>query len=58
MKVALCRTCIAYQPDSDGQGNGVCSVSGCSVCECLAGCIDWRYFRVWEQRPKNIFLKK
>ena len=39
MKVALCRTCIAYQPDSDGQGNGVCSVSGCTVCECAQG---WR----------------
>lgn len=47
MKVVLCRTCIAYQVDNSEQGNGFCSISGCAVCECAMGCIDWRYFRIW-----------
>lgn len=47
MKVALCRTCIAYQADHENPGFGVCAVSGCSVSECGEGCLDWRYYKIW-----------
>ena len=47
MKVALCRTCIAYTADGEMPGYGTCAVSGCLVCECAQGCIDWRYYKIW-----------
>lgn len=47
MRVAVCRTCLAYQPESGDQGT--CAVSGCSVCECSQGCIDWRYYKIWKE---------
>jgi len=50
MKVALCRTCLAYQQDKDNAGYGVCAVSGCLVHEYDKGCIDWRYYKVWLKR--------
>lgn len=48
MKVALCHTCIAYQADDETPGYGICTLSGCQVCECCQGCIDYRYYRFWK----------
>ncbi len=47
MKVKVCRTCIAYDPDDETPGDGTCSVSGCTVCEYGPACIDWRYYKYW-----------
>lgn len=49
MKVALCRTCLAYQAGGDESrpGCGTCNISENEVNESDPACIDYRYYKYW-----------